>query len=138
MFLFLFYALDHFFTFAVSQSVNVIECPEFRKLLRLLRPDVALPHRSKLRELILQAWRMYFQDLKVDLAVSSYYFGILLLTNYSYSERCWSHLIYHGRMVRSESNSFHGAYSALDREKQIGLPRTQSGSHRLSPSSWRP
>lgn len=59
------------YIYFVSQSVNVVECPEFRALLSLLRPDLGVPHRSKMRELILQAWRCYFQGLKRDLAVSS-------------------------------------------------------------------
>jgi hypothetical protein len=58
--------------FLVSQSLNVIECPEFRALLKLLCPNVSVPRQSKMRELILQAWRCYFQDLKSDLAVSSH------------------------------------------------------------------
>jgi hypothetical protein len=52
--------------------LNVIECPEFRALLKLLRNDLKetmVPHRSKMRELIIVAWRRYFQVLKVDLEV---------------------------------------------------------------------
>lgn len=56
-----------------EQSINVVECPEFRRLLLLLRPslrDSDIPKQTKTRELILQAWREYFQVLKHDLHVS--------------------------------------------------------------------
>jgi hypothetical protein len=54
------------------KSINVIECPEFRVLLRLLRSDLKdtmIPHRTKIRELIVEAWRRYFQQLKQKLSV---------------------------------------------------------------------
>jgi hypothetical protein len=54
------------------QSLNVIECREFRALLLLLRNDLKetmIPHRTKLRELIVEAWRRYFKVLKTDLEV---------------------------------------------------------------------
>jgi hypothetical protein len=57
---------------SVSQSLNVIECPEFRALLLLLRNDLKdsmIPHRTKLRELVIEAWRRYFNILKKDLEV---------------------------------------------------------------------
>ena len=57
------------------QSINVVECPEFRQLLRLLCQelrDTDIPRRTKLRELIIEAWRDYFQALKEDLEVSGY------------------------------------------------------------------
>jgi len=50
-----------------------MECPEFRQLLLLLRnnlKDSDIPHRTKTRELVLQAWRDYFVALKADLKVS--------------------------------------------------------------------
>ena len=54
------------------KSVNVIECPEFRRLLLHLRTDITdtmIPHRSKLHELIIQAWGEHFQVLRRNLAV---------------------------------------------------------------------
>ena len=48
------------------QSLNIVECPEFRQLLLLLRSDLKdsdIPRRTKLRELLLQAWKDYFQVL---------------------------------------------------------------------------
>ena len=56
------------------KSINIVECPEFRALLLLLRSDLKetmVPHRTKLRELIIEAWKRYFQVLKQDLAVRS-------------------------------------------------------------------
>ena len=57
------------------QSINVIECPEFQQLLCLLRQelrDTDIPRRTKLRELIIEAWRDCFQALREDLEVSGY------------------------------------------------------------------
>ena len=54
------------------ESLNVIECHEFRALLLLLRSDLKetmILHRTKLRELIIEVWKRYFQALKGDLAV---------------------------------------------------------------------
>jgi hypothetical protein len=55
------------------KSINVIECPEFRALLLLLRPELAdkMLHRTKLRHLIILAWKEYFRALKADLEVHS-------------------------------------------------------------------
>lgn len=60
------------------QSINVIECLEFRQLLLLLRPglrDSDIPRRTKMRELILGAWREYFVVLRADLAVRSLWYS---------------------------------------------------------------
>lgn len=56
----------------VFQSIRVVNCPEFRDLLLLLREDLqdnAIPHRTKLRESIIKTWRLWFDILKKDLAV---------------------------------------------------------------------
>ncbi len=53
------------------KSLNVVECPEFRQLLLLLRSDLKdtdIPRRTKQRELLLQAWKEYFQVLRSNLA----------------------------------------------------------------------
>ncbi|KIK21006.1 hypothetical protein PISMIDRAFT_12527 [Pisolithus microcarpus 441] len=58
------------FIVADDQSINVIECPKFRHLILLLRQDLQetdIPCRTKLHELILEAWRDYFRILKQDL-----------------------------------------------------------------------
>ena len=62
------------------QSINVIECPEFRELLHLLREDLRdtnIPRHTKLRELIVKTWKDYFKVLKDDLAVSQFLFKAL-------------------------------------------------------------
>jgi len=49
-----------------------MECREFRNLLLLLRQDLEekdIPHRTKLREAIITAWKSWFITLKSDLAV---------------------------------------------------------------------
>ncbi len=56
------------------KALNIVECPEFRQLLLLLCNDLQdsqIPHRTKLRELVLQAWSQYFQALRRDLAACS-------------------------------------------------------------------
>ena len=48
-----------------------MECPKFRHLL-LLRSDLktsSIPGRTKIHELLIQAWGRYFQDLRRDLTV---------------------------------------------------------------------
>jgi hypothetical protein len=49
-----------------------MECREFRDLLLLLRGDLEekdIPHRTKVREAIITAWKSWFVGLKADLAV---------------------------------------------------------------------
>lgn len=60
-------------TSTVGQSLNVVECSEFRELLLLLRQDLRdddIPRRTKLRTDVITAWQRYFVILKTDLAVS--------------------------------------------------------------------
>jgi len=48
----------------------------------LLRPDLKesmVPHRGKVRELIIHAWRQHFRVLKRDLAVISHWSTICFL-----------------------------------------------------------
>jgi hypothetical protein len=66
MFIFFFSAC---FMLIIAKSLNVVQCPEFQQLLFLLRNDLQLPLRTKLRELIIQAWGQYFQILRNDLQV---------------------------------------------------------------------
>jgi hypothetical protein len=57
-----------------QQSLNIVECREFCDLLRLLREDLReqdIPHRTKIREAIILAWKDYFVRLKRELAVSA-------------------------------------------------------------------
>jgi hypothetical protein len=62
---------DYILTF---QSINVVENREFRDLLTLFRPDYTnadMPHRTKVRSAIIEAWDKTFVDLKAQLLVSS-------------------------------------------------------------------
>ena len=63
------YLLRSCFPVLNGQSLNLVECPEFRQLLMLLRPgpERLIPHRMKMHELLLQAWRNYFGELHLDL-----------------------------------------------------------------------
>jgi hypothetical protein len=66
------------------KSINVIECHEFRVLMLLLRNDLKdsmIPHHTKMRELIVNAWKRYFQTLKADLVVPLSIMIKLLHTN---------------------------------------------------------
>ncbi|KAG1759799.1 hypothetical protein EV702DRAFT_1208130 [Suillus placidus] len=60
------------FIVADDQAINMIECPEFRRLIRLLRPEIGesgLFHRTKAREMVIEQWQEYFLALKQDLAI---------------------------------------------------------------------
>jgi hypothetical protein len=86
------------------QSLNVVECPEFRALLLLLRNDLKesmIPHRTKLRELIIDAWRRYFQVLKKDLAVTFYYHYMSSCITYIrlHIGSSWQNFIHNGYLV---------------------------------------
>lgn len=65
----------------------VIECPEFRKLLLLLREDLQdkdIPHRTKIRESIIKAWQTYFARLKADLAVRTLLYLLSCYNTHTY------------------------------------------------------
>lgn len=67
------YCIEYFASLTSSQSINVMECPEFRSLLLVLRPELAdkdIPRRTKLRESVIKAWEAWFNILKEDLSVS--------------------------------------------------------------------
>ena len=60
------------FTDLSSKSIRLVECREFRDLLLLLRSDLRdsmIPHRSKVRELVLNSWSIYFAQLRLNLEV---------------------------------------------------------------------
>ncbi|KIK12635.1 hypothetical protein PISMIDRAFT_120519, partial [Pisolithus microcarpus 441] len=64
------------FIIADDQSLNVVECKEFRCLILLLRDDLKdsnIPHHTKIRSDIIQAWKDYFMILKIDLAVPGHF-----------------------------------------------------------------
>jgi hypothetical protein len=55
------------------QSINVVECPEFRQLLLFLREDLReddLPRGDKARTAVMKAWYIYYKVLKDELQVS--------------------------------------------------------------------
>jgi len=99
----------HIFTFTTLmlnwKSVNIIECLEFRRLLLHLRTDLTdamIPHRTKLHELIIQAWGVHFKVLRADLAVRlphlvRPFFLFFLLSN---PGCCGAGLFYDGYVVR--------------------------------------
>lgn len=58
------------------QSINVIESPLFRRLLLLLRESLHekdIPHRTKMRELIMQSWEDLIGTLKQEVTVRYYH-----------------------------------------------------------------
>jgi hypothetical protein len=68
-----------------AKSLNLVECPEFRRLLVLLRDDLKetmIPRRTKLRELIVRAWKQYFQVLRSDLKARLPYFIHYMCLNF--------------------------------------------------------
>ncbi|KAF8586581.1 hypothetical protein K439DRAFT_1614963 [Ramaria rubella] len=61
------------FIVADDQSINVIECPEFRTLLLLLREELKdkdIPHCTNIRKQILKTWEIHFQQLKKKLVAA--------------------------------------------------------------------
>ena len=73
-------SLHFILTLTSCQSIRVVECPEFRQLCMLLREsldDADIPHRDKMKEVILSHWRTSFEDLKADLSVSSISMSLL-------------------------------------------------------------
>lgn len=54
------------------QSIYVVENRQFRELLTLFREDYHeddIPHRSRIRQAIMEAWQQSFKELKLNLAV---------------------------------------------------------------------
>lgn len=57
-----------------SQSINVVECKEFRRLLLFLREglcDTDVPHRTSVRNKIIETFKQYLVSLKKELGVST-------------------------------------------------------------------
>ncbi|KIK10709.1 hypothetical protein PISMIDRAFT_124027, partial [Pisolithus microcarpus 441] len=60
------------FIIADDQSLQVVECKEFRQLLPLLKSDLKesdIPHHTKIKSSIIQVWKDYFVILKTELQV---------------------------------------------------------------------
>lgn len=54
------------------QAIRLVECPEFRDLLLLLRPELKaheIPRRTKLHEEVMKNWGKWFTGLMQDLQV---------------------------------------------------------------------
>ena len=51
------------------KSLSLVDRPEFREMLLFLKSDLEIPHRTKLSELVVHAWKEYFQVLKCELQV---------------------------------------------------------------------
>lgn len=69
---------------SVSQSINVIECREFRELILILREELRdedIPHRTKLRKSIIDAWLKRFELLVKELQVVNIFFPHENMTN---------------------------------------------------------
>lgn len=65
-----------------------MECCEFHDLFLLLRSELKetdIPHRHKIRSLIIKAWQAYFAVLQADLAVSVLA-SLVTITNCFHSE----------------------------------------------------
>jgi hypothetical protein len=81
----------------IAPSINVIKCLEFWNLLLLLQSnlqDVMIPHRTKVCQLILEAWSNSFKLLKVDLKVSLSPPKPLLLVNITCPELFRSNILH--------------------------------------------
>ncbi|KAF8509722.1 hypothetical protein JB92DRAFT_3119585 [Gautieria morchelliformis] len=55
---------------ADDQSINVVECPEFRHLVFTLRESLSekdIPHRTAIWNLVTLAWNRHFAELKSEL-----------------------------------------------------------------------
>jgi hypothetical protein len=82
-----------------------MECPEFRALLLLLRSNLKesmIPHRMKLRELVINSWKHYFQALKCELAIGPRHicsFGALSDAILSFLGSGGASFFYYGYMV---------------------------------------
>jgi hypothetical protein len=88
---------------AMDQSLNIIECKEFHKLLLLLRQDLKdsdIPHRTKIRENIITAWQTYFAMLKDELAVSCIVITLSLIFTPSFTAFSWMNFAHGRHMVK--------------------------------------
>lgn len=57
----------------MSQPISIVDCSAFRRLLLILRRDIDdsdIPHRSKMRELVLAAWKSSFDTIRAELKVN--------------------------------------------------------------------
>lgn len=64
------------------KALNLVECPEFCQLLQFLRSGLNVPGRTKMHELLLQAWRTQFHFLRQDLEVCRSYLLLIVCLNF--------------------------------------------------------
>ena len=65
---------ESFLSLMCLQSIRVVECPEFRRLCMVLRETLEpsdIPGRNRVREAIIGRWKTSFEELKVELSVST-------------------------------------------------------------------
>ena len=70
---------NNFYSDWSFQSINVIECPEFRNLLLHLRDDISdndIFGRDKLKRSIMEAWYAYYPVLKAELQVFNFLYSM--------------------------------------------------------------
>lgn len=119
----------------IAQAINVIECREFRDLLLLLRSDLQdsmIPHRTKVRHIILEAWNNAFQLLKRDLSVSLSPPKLISHVNIPRPELSRSNIVHVRYMDQPNSATFPCAHRALDRQGGWNLgTQIQVCAHRL-------
>lgn len=97
----------------------MVECPEFRQLLLLLREqlqDKDIPHRTKIRESIIKSWEAYFKVLKAELAVQYYTYIRNNVELTTILERSRSSLIHCRYLVEPISLSVPSGHWSLDLE----------------------
>jgi hypothetical protein len=115
-----------------------MECPEFRALLLFLRDDLKvdmIPHRTKMRELVITSWKESFQALKRELQVCL--LNILALLNpfliFFGQVRGREGFFHSGHLVQSKSPIISGHNRPLGCEgRRDNLATTQGCPHRVS------
>jgi len=91
-----------------TQSLNVMECPEFQALLLLCCEefmDTDIPHHTSIRKQILKAWEQHFQQLKKEISCEFSMYITLLnrQTDMLLAECIGQDQPYGGHMVQPET-----------------------------------
>jgi len=66
------------------QSINVIESPQLRAIFLMLREelkDTDIPHRTSLRERILEVWNEHLDTLQEEMAVRNNVYSYIQIYN---------------------------------------------------------
>ena len=110
--------LECCFAYGFFQSLNVIESPELRRIFLMLREELRdsdIPHRSKMRDCIMEVFMEHIETLKSDMEVRSHHSWAHNAYIIVYLESTWEDFIHDGYVVWPKSLPFHGGNSALDR-----------------------